>query len=266
MALYIPTRSRAHMLVRTVPRWLEQEQIGTIRLVVPASEYKATARLRDEHDWEVAVVSLPHGSRGISASRAFCVEHAGRQGYEAIIMSDDDYRPQRTSDASGLLRAAEDRYALGVGAVRSLHDRFNGGRLSALSGPILCPGGWGFQCFALNVRNALAVGNFDPELAFWEDAELARNGIDNGLPWRVHCDVWIDSMQKRDSAGGMSSLFRSREERDEAEQRSLRLIESRWPKYQVRGPSGKSRMLWQKMLDDYLPAWRGLSALHGGSL
>jgi TET-Associated Glycosyltransferase len=271
MSVYIPTVGRPGILCKTVPRWLEQD-IRPIRLVVPAREYDAHVRLRDEQEWEgVCVTGLPPDNWGIGASRRFCVEHASRQGYSTIIMCDDEYRPLRKSDARLLLDEAEDPYCLGIGAVRGLTDRFNQGKLSALSkagaGAILCPGGWGFVCFALNVKNAIGVGNYDAGLSFCEDAELARNGIDNGMPWRVHCDVWAEALNKRYGEGGINSLFRSPQERKADEDRCLRLIESRWPKYQVPIKDGAaSRMYWQRMLDDYLPAWRGLSALHGGSL
>jgi len=254
------------MLKRTVPRWLDQP-VRPLRLVVPSGEYAAHVALRDEQEWEgVYVVSLPRGSWGIGASRHFCVEHAYDCGYDEIIITDDDYRPARGTDVRKLLEAAQDPYALGVGAVRSLLDRFNHGKLSELSGPILCPGGWGFMVYALNLRNVRAVGSFDPELSFCEDAELMRNGVTHGLPWRVHCDVWTEALAKRYEPGGIASTFRSPDERAADEARCLRLIESRWPKYQKQIAGGKSRMSWVGIHDDYMPGWRERSALHGGRL
>lgn len=268
MSIYIPTCGRYEMLQKTVPRWLEQN-ILPVRLVVPAGQYAEHVHMRNAMGWDgVFVVGLPSDSWGIGSSRHFCVEHAARMGYGEIIMSDDDYRPSNGTDVSLLLEAAKDPLALGVGAARGLLDRFNSGALSRLSGVIFCPGGWGFMVYSLNIANTLECGNFDPELSFCEDAELMRNGIVRGLPWLLHCDVWMDSVGKRYEPGGISSLFDGdRSARDADESRCLRLVESRWPKYQHPMKDGvRSRMSWSKMYDDYMPGWRALSALHGGTL
>jgi hypothetical protein len=155
---------------------------------------------------------------------------------------------------------------LGIGAVRSIHDHFTGGAISRNTGVILCPGGWGFQLFGLNVRTALELGNFDPLLhSYGEDGELCRNGIRAGIPWRAHCDVKCAPIGKRYAPGGISTRFRRPEERTAAERECLTIIHDRWPYYTNR-PENPLRVAWQRMLDHYIPDWRERSAIHGGSL
>jgi len=269
MSVYIPTCGRIEMLKKTVPWWIEQE-LG-IRLVVKPEEYDEHVNLRDSQGWRgpVSVLRLPRRySKGIAASRRFCIEHAARMGYTEIIMSDDDHRPSNGTDAGMLLDAVRDHPdALGVGSVCSMLDRFHQGRLSQLHEVILCPSGWGLMVSALNVQNVISLGNFDVGLTYQSDTELMRNGITRGMPWLIHCDVWVTSVGKRFAPGGIAGTFNSIAERDAEMARCLRLIESRWPRYQRPMKDGvRSRMYWAKMRDDYTPGWRELSALHGGSL
>jgi len=267
--VYIPTLSRLEMLQKTVPRWMEQDL--NIRLVVPPAQVDDHRELAADLEWTrngVQVLKLPDNlSYGLGAARHYIVKHAARRKIKAIIISDDDHRPKRGTNMWDLIAAAMDPDALGVGASRSLTDRFNGGALTRNSGVILCPGGWGFTVFGLNVDNALWCGNFDPALhTFADDAELARNGITRGLIWRMHCDVWIEQMNNRYDPGGMNSLFgEDVEKRRESEKENLTLLYSRWPDY-VAPPDRKYRMAWSKMLTDYIPDWKARSALHGGRL
>jgi len=267
--VYIPTLSRLEMLQKTVPRWMEQEL--NIRLVVPPAQIDDHRELAADLEWTrngVQVLKLPDNlSYGLGAARHYIVKNAARRNLKAIIISDDDHRPKRGTNMWDLIAAAMDPDALGVGASRSLTDRFNGGALTRNSGVILCPGGWGFTVFGLNIDNALWCGNFDPALhTFADDAELARNGIARGLIWRMHCDVWIEQMNNRYDPGGMNSLFgEDVERRRESEKDNLTLLHSRWPDY-VAPPDRKYRMSWSKMLTDYIPDWKARSALHGGRL
>ena len=264
-AVYIPTLARHELLKKTVPRWIEQRI--PIRLVVRSDQFRSHVVLRDRMGWDgVTVINLPRGTFGFGAIRNFIIWHADVKRHRSIIICDDDLRPAAGSDFRLLLAEAARKGVLGVGAVRSIHDRFTGGAISRLSGPILCPGGWGFQCFAINVRQAIKLGNFDPELhTHGDDAELAREGIAHGIPWRVHCDVWTEAVAVRYAPGGIAALYPSREARGEAERENMALIHSRWPAY-TNHPDKRVRTAWQKMLDDYIPDWRERSALHGGSL
>ena len=267
--VYIPTMGRYDNLRKIVPAWLAQGL--DVRLVVDQSEFREHVRLRDSLRWQKRVHVVPVSKsypRGIGAARRFCVNHARRAFLTAIIMADDDMRPD--TDVAPLLAEAAQDDVLGIGAVRSIHDRFTGGAITRLrkegAGPILCPGGWGFQLFGLNLKNAVAFGNFDDRLhTAGEDAELARNGIVNGYPWMVHCEVVCSAIGARYAAGGINTRFSAPERRSEAELECLALIHERWPEY-TNEPGKRLRMAWQKMLDDNIAEWRSLSALHGGQL
>lgn len=267
MTVYIPTMGRYANIARIVPLWLEQGM--KVRLVVePGAEYREYSRIILAHQWTGLVKAVPVSRRnnGIGYARGFCVHHAERDGLKSFIMSDDDMRPAPGSNMNELLAAAEDSDTIGVGAVRSIHDRFTGGAVSRNTGVILCPGGWGFQLFALNVANAIGLGNFDERLhSYGEDGELARQGIAAGIPWRVHCDVRCAPVGKRYDPGGINTRFLNRAKRTAAEIECLTIIHDRWPAY-TNAPDRPLRVAWQKMLSDYIPGWKAKSAIHGGSL
>jgi hypothetical protein len=264
--VYIPTLSRIGMLEKTIPKWIDQEL--QVRLIVERQEYREHSALKRRLKWgkEVYILPLPSSGRGMGYARNFAVKHAQKTNLASIIMSDDDIFIHPDSNATDLLEEAEKPGVLGIGATRSLHDRFTGGAISANHGPILCPGGWGFTIYGLNVRTALDCGNYDIRLhTFGEDAELARNGITHGYPWRVHCDVTFVSMNKRFDPGGFSAKYSTPEARAAAELQCQAIIRSDWPEY-VSQPGKKFRTSWAKFLDTYMPNWKECSAIHGGSL
>ena len=215
----------------------------------------------------VRVVSLPIAARGlgIGFKRNFIVDHADNSGLRSIVIADDDHRPSGDTDTGLLLKEAGRSGVLGIGAAIPIYDRFTGGRLSRMAGPILCPGGWGFAVYGLNIDMALSVGSYDPLLTVGEDAELWREGVKSGIPWRIHCDVKVTAVGKRNSPGGMTARWATGAERERAELESRTLIYERWPDY-ASPPDKPFRMAWAKMLDHYIPDWRSRSALHGGSL
>ena len=267
MAVYMPTLDRMAVLERTVPEWIKTGM--AVYLVVDPSELVKHMIWRNEHIWQglVGIVPVPQDGRGIGYKRRFIVEHADAMGYESIIMCDDDHKPRAGHDASVLLYEAMNPATLGIGAVVQIYARFTAGAINDLGGPILWPGGAGFSVYGLNVKKALDVGNFDARLhSFGEDAELRRQGLARGIPWRVHCDFWVDAVNQRNSPGGFMAKYGGNlAARTAAETRCRALIHKRWPQY-TSPPEQKPRMAWQRMLDDYVPDWRKHSALHGGSL
>jgi hypothetical protein len=264
MTVYIMTRDRQDNLRKIVPRWLDQNM--RVVLVTERSEQDEHVRLVRRERWgsDRVIVISPQRERGIGHKRRYAVNHAKALGLQSIIMSDDDMQPANNTDMNSILWEARNPKVLGIGATRSLHDRNSRGAVSANHGLILCPGGWGMQMFSLNIENTLAVGNFDSELdCFGEDAELERMGIATiGIPWLVHCDVRCNAIGVRYDPGGINAYITdgTRALREVA---CRRIIHERWPMY-ASHPERKPRMLWQKMLDDYIPNWRERSAIHGG--
>lgn len=262
---YMPTLGRLANIRAIVPYWIEQ--MDQVRLVVERYEYNDHAKLKREMGWgeKVVIINQPLSGRGIAYVRNFIVKHAKESGQRSIIIAEDDTKPVKGSDFVMLLEEADKPDVVGVGATRSLHDRFTGGAISKLSGAILCPGGWGFQCFSVNVDTVLELGNYNIKLhTIADDAEMAMRGIEAGMPWRVHCDVRMTSGNRYD-AGGINTRFSNREQRAAAERECWAIMHKRWPDI-VAPPEKKVRVAWQKFYDRYIPEWREYSALHGGSL
>jgi hypothetical protein len=265
MTAYIMTRSRIPNLLKIVPRWIDQSI--PVVLVTERQELEEHKDLIRREGWlyKVKAIAPKAEDRGIGYKRRFAVNHAHTNGLASIIMSDDDMRPANGSDMRWLLTEAMKQTVLGIGATRSLHDRNSKGWTSKIHGPMLCPGGWGMQMFALNIENTVHIGNFDPKLDCWgEDAELMRHGIAKvGMPWLVHCDVKCEPIGVRYDPGGINSLITDGT-RMLREIRCREIIHERWPEYTT--PAEKKPMMrWQKMMDDYIPNWRERSAMHGGS-
>lgn len=270
MEVYIMTRQRQDNLVRVVPRWIDQD--FHVTLVVDKTELRAHQELMYAQHWigKVIITSPKESDRGFGYIQKYIVEHAASRSFKSIIMSDDDIRPATNSNMSILLKEASKPEAVGVAAARSIHDRFTNGAITRLRneghGLIMCPGGWGMQFYGLNIQNAIDIGNFDPELDMpGDDHEFLRNCITFGIPWLVHCDVWAESIGARHAKGGYTSLVSGEEERERRQQRVNKIIHDRWPEYTT-APPARMRTQWKKLLDDYIPGWHLLSALHGGDL
>jgi hypothetical protein len=263
--VYIPTLSRPDNIAKIVPYWLEQDI--QVRLVVERNEYGMHNALKRREGWgrEVYILTLPAQRRGVGYARNYCMVHASRTALTSIIMSDDDVYVKPTSDASLLLREAEKPGVLGIGGTMSIHDRFTNGATSRLHGPILCPGGWGFKLYGLNIQATLDCGNYDKRLIMHAEQELARQGISHGTPWLVHCDVKCNVIGKRYAPGGLTAIYSTREQLDEADRACMAIIHKAWPEF-TNSPDKPSRVSWIKMLDRYIPGWEDRSAIHGGSL
>ncbi len=262
---YIITRNRYENLIKIIPRWLDQD--FQVMLVVDPSEYQDHIDFKYEfRNWtgHVAVTAPKKADGGVGYQRKWAMIQAALRGSRSIIMSDDDMRPANGSDMALLLKEALGHRVLGVGATRSLHDRNSKGATSRNDGVILCPGGWGMQLFSLNVDRTHELGNFDPKLdCFGEDAELMRQGISERVPWLVHCGVKCEAIGARYAPGGINDLIPDPVQRGLRERYCRGLIHERWPDY-TSDPDARPRMAWQRMLDDYIPGWRSMSAIHGG--
>jgi hypothetical protein len=233
-------------------------------LVVEESEYGKHDVLIKSMGWDnVEAIIPPSYNRGVGYARRYAVSRASARGLRSMIMSDDDVMPSPDSNMKLLLTEAGKRGILGIGATRSLHDRYSGGVTAERDDIILCPGGWGMQLFALNIAETIKLGSFDSRLdCFGEDHELMRNGIAAGIPWLVHCGVKCVPLGVRYDPGGLNSYIGDGD-RAAREIACRNIIYRRWPKY-TSIPEARPRMRWQKMMDDYIPGWRGKSAMHGG--
>lgn len=263
-AVYIMTRQRLGNLPKVVPRWIEQDI--PVTLVVDRKEIREHISLLYEEGWVgKVIVSYPAKSdMGFGYIQNYIVNHAYNRGFDSIIMSDDDIRPKVGYDMHPLLEEARKPNVLGIAARRSIFDRFTGGAIDRHKGVIVCPGGWGMQLYGLNIKNAINIGNYDPQLDMpGDDHEFLRDGITSGFLWLVHCDIWAESIGSRHAPGGYVSLEPDPDRRAERQERVNQIIHSRWPDYTTAPPS-KMRTQWLKLLDDYCPGWRTQSAIHGG--
>jgi len=262
--VYIPTVSRLDMLERTIPRWLKWGI--PIRLIVEPRELASHIELCGDMGWDmdwVRPVPLAKDHGGIGYARDFIVINAKARRQKSIIMSDDDVYP--TTDPFPLLEEASRPWCLGIGAYRSIHEFFTQGKIKGMRGVILCPAGWGFSLYGLNVKIANRFG-FDHKLhSFGEDAELMRQGIAHEYPWMIHCDVKCAFANKRGDPGGFAAIYGSNTERKIAEMQCQELIHKRWPDY-TSAPPKRPRMAWSRFYDAWIPNWRERSALHGGHL
>jgi hypothetical protein len=266
-AVYIFSKARPANLRRVVPRWVATVPNNIdINIVTDRSEVPDVRTLMKQEGWpsQVRTYRLRRDDEGIGYARRNVVSHAFGQGHDAIIMADDDIMPAVDSPMRRLVQVARLTDSLGVGATHGQHDLLTGGYTKNHDDVILCPSGYGFQLFALNVRNALAVGNYDDRLTcFGEDAELMRQGIAHGYPWKLHCGVKCVKIGKRGDPGGIQELMG--DYRATAEQACQNMIHTRWPDF-TSTPPKPSRMAWQKFYDYYIPTWRQRSAMHGGNL
>lgn len=265
-AVYICTKDRRDNLRKVVPRWMYTLPNTPIIVMVDDSAVEDHDDLARREGWagQVKILSTGKNNAGIGYARMKVVQHAANSDMKSIIMADDDIMPARNSYPNMLLRAARQPWVLGVGAVRSYHDFLSKGVTSLDDTLMLCPSGWGFQLYGLNVKNALAAGNFDSALnCFGEDAEMMRGGIANGIPWLLHRGVRAEPLGKRGAPGGISSLLPA--ERKKQEAICQQIIHDRWPEYTSKPPK-PSRMAWQKFYDHYIPDWKAQSAIHGGQL
>jgi hypothetical protein len=268
VTVYIPTVGRPENIRKIVPAWLDQDMI--VKLVVDARDSGEYLAIKKAEGWgnDVRVIGLPSSVHGCGAIRRFIIQKANANHLPAIIIAEDDVFPLASSSFWELISIAQRPDVVGIGAVRSVHDRITGGAITRLkgSGPILCPGGWGFVVNGFNVRNVMELGNYDPRLhTLGDDFDLAFRGIARGMPWLVDVDVWWRSLGTRYAPGGINTRFRSPEERRSAEEECWIRVHEKYPLYT--SPPGKPfRTQWARYYSDNIPDWKSRSAIHGGSL
>lgn len=262
MDVYIPTMKRLANLFDIIPRWrVHKEFVSQINLVVSHQEYRETDTFVKKHRWtdSVSVLPLPHHVFGIGAIRNWIVTQAMHNGEHHILMADDDIYPHHSANFNYLDEYIGLSNILGIGCITSYHSLLLGSRKDMMAGDdlILAYSGYGFRLFALNVDTAVGIGNFDTHLdVSFEDAELMRNGLWNGLRWYLDPGLKANSLGKRFEAGGIEALTGSKQERDLRTQACYAYCYNKWPQYMAEPP--RKRMSWKKMLNDCLPGWESL--------
>jgi hypothetical protein len=271
MTVYVPTLGRVEQVrEQIIPAWLDQEM--PIKIVTKGNEVDTYLKIRREdfRGENISIIGQPASVRGIGAVKRMIVNNAKRKNLSSIIIAEDDAVPNYDSNWCDLLDACERPDVIGIAGARAIHDFYTGGALRANQGtdqPVILYPGAAYVCYGLNIKNALAAGNYDAALhTCQDDAELPRQAIAKlGLPWMMHCDVWWHSLNKRYAPGGVNAEHADLAARQAAEDECRAIVHERWPKY-MSPPGKKERMQWKRMLDDFIPDWKDRSAMHGGSL
>lgn len=254
--VFIPTRNRAQLVERVLPKWSQQDDVRAI-LVVEKWERGKYTRVAGRH---ADVLCLPRSNRGINYARAWIVREADRMGLENIIMSDDDLFPRPDSDINRLFEFG-DLQCLGIGIMLPFYGlMFGNDVIKAHNEPMMSLGGLGKRCFSLRVSEALMIGNFDARLhSGWGDDELVRQGIaDLGFTWYVHAGVHGTSIAGRHTPGGLNDLHHEDdEERLRAQYSCHKIIYNKWGPEFISKPKLHGRLIcqWKKMFEMYVPNW-----------
>jgi hypothetical protein len=256
--VFIPSRNRAWMLDRILPRW-EQQDIECATLVVEDSDYLAYHAVAKGYK-KINVVKLPDSNRGINYSRAFIVKEADRLGCDRIIMSDDDIYPRPESDVNRLFEW-HGLNTLGIGIMVPFYGLMFGNQtIKNEDRPLMSKGALGKRLFSLNVQRVLAIGNFDVRLhSGWGDDELVRQGMAAlQATWYVHAGVHGTSIAGRYTQGGINDFHQEDQtRRQKGQQQSHKIIYKNWGPRYISTPGNGKRMMcrWKLFMDDFVPGW-----------
>lgn len=257
--VFIPTRGRAWLLERTLPKWRQQE-VEAVFLVVERNEY-GLYREEARRYKNVGVLRLPESDRGINYSRNWIVQEADRIGCDRLIMSDDDIYPKPDSDVRRLYEW-NGLNTLGIGITVPFYGlMFGNHTIKNEDRPLMSKGALGKRLFSLNVPRVLAIGNFDVNLhSGWGDDELVRQGMkDLEATWYVHAGVNGVSIAGRYTKGGINDLHdEDQARRQRGQEHSHRIIFARWgPRYiSTPKPGGRLVCRWKLLMDDFVPGWQ----------
>jgi hypothetical protein len=252
---YIPTRARAHLLKKVLPKWEKQNNVGAVILVVEPWEGKEMMALARPYD-KVWVEILPRFDRGIAYARQRILRIAKTDGLDRIIMCDDDLYPSVGQDVSKLLEFPEGEHpTLGMGASLSFYGlTFGNDTLRERHDPLLCYNALGKRLFGIDVNAALEIGGYDIRLhSFGSDNDIVRQGAkDLQSLWYVHAGMKATSIGKRYEPGGIEDLAGDRHAR---EVQCHEIMYGKWPKY-VTPPTSRFMCKWKKLMDDFIPDWK----------
>lgn len=264
-AVFIPTRNRAELVDRVLPKWQAQPDADVV-LVCEAWEKGKYRRVSKEHKGTQVAV-LPQSNRGINFARNYIVKTADRLGLDRIIMADDDLYPKPDSDVSRLFEW-DDINTLGIGIMLPFYGlMFGNDTIKNSDEPLMSLGGLGKRLFSVDVKKALSVGNFDARLhSGWGDDEFVRQGIvEAEATWYVHAGVQGTSIAGRHTPGGLNDLHHENaDERMRAQYECHKLIYKKWGAEFISKPKLHGRLIcqWKKMFEAFIPDWEDRVTWH----
>lgn len=261
--VYISTRGRPENAKKVVPTWLNMG--FKIVLVIEPDETNVYANILPYdfgQETYITIFALPRVNQGLAYSRHHALIHAASYGLESIIVADDDIKP--VHGMASFVEDASHPKALGITARYSYHDFALGDGIKKLGGVILQPCGM-FRMVALNVKNVMKLGNYDPAADNCEDADLMLRGIQEGYPWMVDLDTKAASLGGRHAPGGSLDYLKAIGRTVEHHTWIKPILEEKFSEVVTNG-KGKTRVGWQKAYNLWMPEWKKYSALHGGDI
>ena len=213
--IYIPSKKRPHLIKKTL-QYVAYCPENKIYLVVAPDEVAAYEDAVGEvqallHS-PIYVITRADGGKGISYARNIAVEHAADQGYEALVMIDDD---MGCTNLNLLLDYAQQNSDIGgVAAYWPTYVRFLD--LEPNQGVVLHSKTLGQACIGFRTAHVLEVGGFDIRLHRKEDYDMRIMLLKAGYAWYIHTDCLLKLTGKPYGEGGIQSMGISQEklERD----------------------------------------------------
>jgi hypothetical protein len=202
-AVFVPSKSRADLLVKTVPYW--EKARAWVHLVVEeheAQDYEA-ALSRLDPTW-VRLCILPKSWQGIGYARHWIVQEASRLGLDVVTIVDDDI------GIASNIQVLEDFVRIHPeipGAASQFQDKFRRWAVRNQKGPILTNQNVIRQCISFNVERAVHLGWYSSHMGMLEDTDLLLSGMKaKQFPWVLHGDVESKHLARRHDPGGMLAV------------------------------------------------------------
>jgi hypothetical protein len=274
--VYIPSRGRWENVPKLLKAW--DDCFFDVKFMVEPDEVeKYESEIPKQYARMVEVLALPDRNLGVGYSRTLCLLHADNDGFESIICSDDDIKPNtgRSGDQDagmdGLVDLAGDPMVLGATAYYSYQDLMLGIKGGPRKDVIIAPSCI-VRMFGLNVKNSLEIGGFDSDLKCGDDADFMIRGVIAGYPWLIDLAAKAISFAPRFAVGGVEALEKDistgevKGAKGDATRDAVRIISEKFPEIANPVRPDKLSYKWRKLYDDNLPDWKHWSPLHGGNI
>lgn len=248
---YVCSKQRPDFIRRHLKNWSESGL--PIWLVIEEEDvFEYDAAVCDATDAgeltvpvDIAIIDKP-GS-GISYARDVAVRHAAEQGYESMVMCDDDLLVQNAGTLIEWVQANPEM--AGVGAWSRIYKHFLG--LHENTGAHPHRKGMGQQVVAYNVEPVLEVGGFDTRIRVLEDIDLVMMLVAAGYgPWHIHTDVSEVHVGTKGQPGGCAASGN----RAEQTRQAVEVLSKKWDGYvfhSTRKGEPHYRVLWKKFYEDH---------------